>query len=127
MDGTPKYRVLVHNDDATPMDFVVTALHEVFGLGGHEAKRLTLRIHQRGVAEVACLPKDEALDRVERLQALARRAGFPLTASVTPAVETRPKAEGGERTLDVSGLSEEQFVLVRELVAQLSRDEPARE
>jgi len=119
MDGTTKYRVLVHNDDSTPMEFVVTALHEVFGFGGHEAKRLMLRIHQRGVAEVACLPKDEALDRLERLQTLARRAGRPLTASVTPAVEATPKAEG--RTLDLSALSQEQFVLVRELVAQLSR------
>jgi ATP-dependent Clp protease adaptor protein ClpS len=120
MDGTETYRVLVHNDDVTPMDFVRHAFHEVFGHGERKATKLTIMVHKRGVAEVARLPRNEALDRVERLQALARQAGHPLTASVTPYVEPASKPENEAVTLDVSGLNRDQLRLVKALIEQLA-------
>ncbi len=119
-DGETTYRVLVHNDNATPMDFVVRAFHEVFDYGEKKSARLMLRVHHHGVAEVARLPQEEALKKVDQLQALAAKAGHPLTASVSPATEPVAETDGPTYTLDVSGLSNEQIKLVRALIHELS-------
>lgn len=80
-------RVLVHNDDVTPYDFVILILRQVFGLSPSQAERVTLRAHVTGVAHVMTLPVEEAKHRVGRAHALARQAGFPLsfTIEVDPA------------------------------------------
>jgi ATP-dependent Clp protease adapter protein ClpS len=51
-----RLRVLVHNDDVTPYDFVVLVLQSVFMLEAGEAQRVTLAAHTSGVALVAVLP-----------------------------------------------------------------------
>jgi ATP-dependent Clp protease adaptor protein ClpS len=79
-----RWRVLIHNDDVTPMDFVVLVLVSVFRLRLGEADRVMLEAHQTGVAHVVSLPLEEAEVRVEKAHALARAKRFPLTFTYEP-------------------------------------------
>jgi ATP-dependent Clp protease adaptor protein ClpS len=79
------WRVLLHNDDFTPIEFVVAVLHEVFGLGFVRATRVMLTAHVTGLATVDVLPRRAAESRVSLAEARARAAGWPLRFSVEPA------------------------------------------
>jgi len=80
----PPYRIIVHNDDITPMDFVLVVLRVVFHLSGSDATRIMLRAHLTGAAYVMTLPFEEAKHRVGQAHGLARNAGYPLTFSIEP-------------------------------------------
>jgi ATP-dependent Clp protease adaptor protein ClpS len=80
----PRYRVLIHNDDLTPMDFVVAILAGVFHLGAKDASRVMLEAHTSGVAHVVTLALEEAEVRVEKAHGLARAKRWPLTFSYEP-------------------------------------------
>jgi ATP-dependent Clp protease adaptor protein ClpS len=81
----PPYRILIHNDDVTPFDFVIAVLRSVFELSGRDALAVTTRAHVTGVAYVTTLSYEEAKYRVGKAHSLARSAGFPLTFSIEPA------------------------------------------
>ena len=81
---TPLYRVLIHNDDVTPMDFVVHVLKEIFKKGGFEASRIMITAHFKGVCLVVVLPLEEAELRVDQAHSMARARSFPLTFSIEP-------------------------------------------
>ncbi len=81
---TPMYRVLIHNDDVTPMDFVVKILTEVFRLGTFQACRVMLEAHTSGVAHVVTEPLERAEFHVDQCRSLARPRGFPLTLTYEP-------------------------------------------
>lgn len=80
----PPYRVLVHNDDVTPFDFVIAVLRAVFYLAGRDALAITTRAHYTGVAFVMTLPYEEAKYRVGKAHGLAGAAGYPLTFTLEP-------------------------------------------
>jgi ATP-dependent Clp protease adaptor protein ClpS len=80
----PPYRVLIHNDDVTPFDYVIAVLRVVFLLSGRDALAVTTRAHLMGIAYVVTLPYEEAKYRVGRAHGMARAAGFPLTFSLEP-------------------------------------------
>lgn len=80
----PPYRVLIHNDDVTPFEFVIAVLRAVFFLSGREAVAVTTRAHVSGIAYVMTLPYEEAKYRVGKAHSLARAAGYPLTFSIEP-------------------------------------------
>ena len=80
----PRWRVIIHNDDVTPMDFVVAILLGVFRLEGQRATKVMLEAHQTGVAHVITLALEEAEVRVERAHALARAKRWPLTFTYEP-------------------------------------------
>jgi ATP-dependent Clp protease adaptor protein ClpS len=82
---TPMYRVLIHNDSVTSMEFVVEALMRFFGKSGAEAVDIMMEAHQSGVALVAVLPLEQAELRVEQTHALARTRKYPLTLTYEPA------------------------------------------
>src|SRR5688572_20045415 len=81
---TPMYRVLIHNDDVTPMDFVVKILTEVFRLDAFLAFKVMLEAHTSGVAHVVTEPLERAEFHVDQCRSLARPRGFPLTLSYEP-------------------------------------------
>ena len=81
---TPMYRVLIHNDDVTPMDFVVKILTEVFRLGTFRAYRVMLEAHTGGVALVVTEPLERAEFHVDQCRSLARPRGFPLSLTYEP-------------------------------------------
>lgn len=80
----PLYRVLIHNDDVTPMDFVVRVLQEIFHKGSVEAMKIMLTAHFQGIAHVATLPLEEAEFRVDQAHSKARAAKYPLTFTYEP-------------------------------------------
>jgi len=78
------YRVIIHNDDVTPMDFVVAVLVKFFELDVRRAARIMLEAHTRGQALVAVLPYEEAHRRVYAAQSAARDFGYPLSFTLEP-------------------------------------------
>ena len=72
------YRVMLLNDDKTPMEFVVHVLERFFGLDRHSAMRLMLRVHNDGIGECGSYPRAEADKRVAEVLAFAREHQHPL-------------------------------------------------
>lgn len=80
----PPYKVLIHNDEVTPYDFVIAILIRVFSLTPIIAEHITYLAHTKGIALVTVLPKSEAERRVGKAHFAARLEGFPLTFSLEP-------------------------------------------
>ena len=78
----PLYRVLIHNDDVTPMDFVTHILVTIFFLGYPEAVEIMLYAHRNGMAVVQILPKAEAEKRINKAHFAAGLEGYPLHFSM---------------------------------------------
>lgn len=79
---SPLYRVLIHNDDVTPYDYVVVVLCVLFGLSDEMAQHVTWVAHTRGLARVVTRPRPEAERLVAAAHAAARMEGYPLTFTV---------------------------------------------
>ena len=78
----PLFKVLLHNDDYTTMEFVVEVLQTVFHHDIDRATRIMLHVHQRGVGVAGTYPADVAETKAEKVMALARAAEFPLLCTV---------------------------------------------
>jgi len=72
------YRVLLLNDDYTPMEFVVLVLQEVFNKSRDEAMRIMLHVHNQGVGECGIYPFEVAETKVTRVMDTARKNQHPL-------------------------------------------------
>jgi len=80
----PLYRVIIHNDDVTPMDFVVEVLKQIFFLGNDRAAEIMLVAHIKGSAYVQSLPRMEAEKRIQHAHQAAGMEGYPLHFSSEP-------------------------------------------
>jgi ATP-dependent Clp protease adaptor protein ClpS len=80
----PMVQVIIHNDDVTPMDFVVYILKSIFGIDGPGAVHIMFTAHYHGSALVQILPKQEAQNRVGRAHFAAGVEGYPLHFSIEP-------------------------------------------
>lgn len=80
----PPYRIIVHNDDVTPFDFVIVVLVRIFGLTPLIAEHTAYTAHTTGQAYVTTLPKNEALRRVGKAHFAAQLEGYPLHFTVEP-------------------------------------------
>lgn len=80
----PMYRVLIHNDEVTPMEFVVMILQKLFQLSLAEAEFVMLTAHYTGLAHVVSLPLNEARSRVGKAHFAAQLEGYPLTFTIEP-------------------------------------------
>ena len=78
----PRYKVLMHNDDYTTMEFVVEVLETVFRKMPTEANQIMLNVHFRGVGMCGVYTFEIAETRVSRVHELAKTAGFPLRCSL---------------------------------------------
>jgi ATP-dependent Clp protease adaptor protein ClpS len=74
----PKYKVIVLNDDQTPMDWVIGILAEVFKHSEETAKKLTLTIHEEGSAVAGIYTFEVAEQKCVEAVNLSREHGFPL-------------------------------------------------
>lgn len=72
------YRVLLLNDDYTPMEFVVLVLQDVFNKSREEAMRIMLHVHNKGVGECGVYPFEVAETKVTRVMDTARKNQHPL-------------------------------------------------
>ena len=80
----PLYRIIIHNDDVTPMDFVVSVLERIFFLASTDAAHVMYTAHFTGAAYVQTLPKSEAQNRVGKAHFAAGLEGYPLHFSMEP-------------------------------------------
>jgi ATP-dependent Clp protease adaptor protein ClpS len=80
----PLYRVIIHNDDVTPMDFVVHVLSTIFMLQAPDAVKIMYLAHYRGEAVVQILPRSEAEKRINKAHFAAGLEGYPLHFSMEP-------------------------------------------
>ncbi|MEW5909152.1 MAG: ATP-dependent Clp protease adapter ClpS [Thermodesulfobacteriota bacterium] len=78
----PLYRVLLHNDDYTSMEFVVSILMHVFNKSVEESTRIMLNVHNTGIGICGIYPHEVAETKVETVQTLAREHGFPLKCTM---------------------------------------------
>lgn len=78
----PLYKVLLHNDDYTSMEFVVEVLMHVFNKPIAEATGIMLNVHKQGTGLCGHYPYDVAETKVETVHLLARERGFPLKCSM---------------------------------------------
>jgi ATP-dependent Clp protease adaptor protein ClpS len=77
--GPPKmYKVLLLNDDYTPMDFVITVLQRFFSLDTEQATQIMLKVHNEGRGVCGIFPRDIAATKVEQVIAFARQHQHPL-------------------------------------------------
>jgi ATP-dependent Clp protease adaptor protein ClpS len=74
------WKVVLLNDDYTPMEFVVHLLEGVFDKGPAEAYRIMMQVHTEGRGICGVYPFDIAETRIARTEALAEGAGYPLKA-----------------------------------------------
>jgi ATP-dependent Clp protease adaptor protein ClpS len=79
------YRVILHNDDYTTMEFVVRILETVFSKATPDAYRIMLQVHHDGQGICGSYPFEIAETKVETVHDMAREEGFPLRASVEQA------------------------------------------
>lgn len=79
-----RYKVIIHNDDFTTMEFVVMILKEVFFLSEENAQALMLQVHHSDKAVVGIYTYDIALSKARKATNMARENGFPLRLTVEP-------------------------------------------
>ncbi|MEE2677692.1 MAG: ATP-dependent Clp protease adaptor ClpS [Myxococcota bacterium] len=78
----PRYKVILYNDDYTPMEFVVAVLEQIFGKGPSEATAIMLAIHKTGLGIAGVFLLDVAETKVAQVHGAAERRGYPLRAGV---------------------------------------------
>ncbi len=81
----PMYKVLLHNDDYTTMEFVVEILKTVFYKSTQEAMQIMLHVHRQGIGVCGVYPAEVAETKVEMVHQLAQQEGFPLRCSMEEA------------------------------------------
>ncbi len=79
------YRVVLHNDDYTPMEFVVDVIVKVFRKSVMDATNIMLRIHKQGRGTVGTFTHDVAQTKAQQVHKMARERDFPLKATVEKA------------------------------------------
>ena len=78
------YRVIMHNDDFTTMEFVVEVLRKVFFKPEEEANQLMLKVHKEGKAIVGLYTLDIAVSKSQKAMRMARDQGFPFKLTWEP-------------------------------------------
>ncbi|MBK7136872.1 MAG: ATP-dependent Clp protease adapter ClpS [Rhodocyclales bacterium] len=74
----PLFKVLLLNDDYTPMEFVVVVLQKFFGMSREQSTRIMLKVHREGVGICGVFPRDVAATKVELVTGYAREHQHPL-------------------------------------------------
>ena len=82
VEEPPLFKVLLHNDDYTTMEFVVWVLESVFNMPEEQAIQVMLNVHLRGVGVAGIYTFEVAETKVERTTALAREQEYPLLVTM---------------------------------------------
>jgi ATP-dependent Clp protease adaptor protein ClpS len=78
----PLYKVLLHNDDFTPMEFVVFILRTIFGQGESDAVRIMLNVHRLGIGLAGVYTYEVAEMKVAKVTEISRANEFPLLCTL---------------------------------------------
>jgi ATP-dependent Clp protease adaptor protein ClpS len=74
----PLFKVLLLNDDYTPMEFVVVVLQSFFSMTREQASQVMLKVHREGMGVCGVYPRDVASTKVEQVLNYARKHQHPL-------------------------------------------------
>ena len=85
VEEPPLYKVLLHNDDFTTMEFVVWVLESVFGMAGAQAVQVMLNVHTTGVGIAGVYTYEIAEMKVSKTTELAREQEYPLLCTMEKA------------------------------------------
>jgi ATP-dependent Clp protease adaptor protein ClpS len=80
----PMYKVLLLNDDYTPMEFVVLVLQKFFGMTRERATQVMLKVHREGIGVCGVFPSDVATTKVQQVAAYSRKHQHPLQCVMEP-------------------------------------------
>ena len=78
----PLYKVLLLNDDYTPMEFVVIVLERFFGMTHTQAFEIMLTVHKKGLAVVGVFSHEVAETKVSQVMDFARKHQHPLVCTM---------------------------------------------
>ncbi len=78
----PLYKVLLHNDDYTTMDFVIMILEYVFKKDAGEAARIMLNVHHQGVGVAGVYTREIGETKMAIVHSMARKHQYPLKCSL---------------------------------------------
>lgn len=78
----PLYKVLLHNDDYTSMEFVVQILEVIFHKSTQEATRIMLNVHEKGIGVAGVYTREICETKIAVVHELARKNEFPLRCSM---------------------------------------------
>ena len=84
VERPPRFKVLLFNDDYTPMEFVVHLLENVFSKSPSEATHLMLQIHKTGMGIAGVYVLEIAETKVATVHRMAEERGYPLRAGSEP-------------------------------------------
>ena len=82
VDQPPLFKVLLHNDDYTTMDFVVWVLQSIFSMQEEQAIQVMLNVHVKGIGVAGIYTFEIAEMKVEKTLAAAREQEFPLLCTM---------------------------------------------
>jgi len=78
----PLFKVLLLNDDYTPMDFVVIVLQTVFSMSREKATQVMLQVHREGMGVCGTYTREVAASKVDQVINLARKHQHPLQCTM---------------------------------------------
>ena len=82
LKAPPMYRVIMFNDDYTPMDFVVEVLESYFSMNREQATRVMLTVHTQGKAVCGVFTRDIAETKAMQVNQYARESQHPLLCEI---------------------------------------------
>ena len=80
----PMFKVMLLNDDYTPMEFVVLVLQKFFGMSRERATQVMLKVHREGIGVCGVFPGDVANTKVQQVAAYPRKHQHPLQCVMEP-------------------------------------------
>ena len=81
----PLWKVVMLNDDYTPMEFVVDVLQTFFGMNGEKATQIMLMVHRTGKGTCGIFPRDIAETKCAQVNQYAQENQHPLVSEIEPA------------------------------------------
>ena len=79
-----KYKVLLHNDDYTTMEFVIYVLQSVFHKSINEAERIMIEVHRNGIGLCGIFTHEIAESKAKKVERMARENSHPLLCTYEP-------------------------------------------
>ncbi len=80
----PRYKVLLHNDDYTTMEFVIYVLEKIFGKNTDEAYAIMLLVHNEGKGVCGIFSYEVAESKMKKVSLEAKQNGHPLLCTMEP-------------------------------------------
>jgi ATP-dependent Clp protease adaptor protein ClpS len=82
VEDPKRYKVLLHNDDYTTMEFVLLVLEDVFNKTSAQAQEIMMKVHEKGVGVCGVYCFEVAETKAQKVDGMAKSEGYPLKISI---------------------------------------------